>query len=710
MIILNKRRIYIIERLVANAPNSITVQQFAEALGCSERTIRHELDIVDDWFKQSVYINLIRKSNKGIYIFLKKDTREQVGIKLANLSIATYECDRDERTKVSSLLLLISKQPLTINKLESVFSISKGTVLKDLKIVEEFFNDFNITLKRKQRKGIWLEGEEFRQRQALTNLNKYLDTNLIQIIAKSADTEYKNKEIQLPESMLQMLDTMKVKQIEKIVDPILRLSEVDLSDEGRLTLYLHISMVLLRNESDRPVKMEHKASEFNSKKEYKVAQVLTRQIEKRFNTNLPEAEIAYIALHILGNQGAPSLQEIEDNEISKTLFNVIAQMTIHVEKLLEVNFNNKDKLNHGLYLHIQPAVYREKYGLVIENKFVDEIKEKYRRVYAAVKIAILPLEQMHRIVFSDNEIAYISMHYGGKLYQKLDDRKGNVSIVIVCNSGLGTANLLKNRIKMLFMNIRVINVLSKKTFLESTELGADLIISTVNLPVTSIPHLLVNPLLPEKDIKRLSKYLTIKDNSLPSAQQLYEAIWPIIKQHCDITSPKQLTDKMITTFNKLLNSTPIDFEPTRENVQVLEKEMIQLKVSVTAWREAIIKAVEPFFHHGIDTDSYSKEIISIIENQGPYMAVAPGIMLAHGSRKDIPRFALSFTRLEPPIMFGHSKNDPISFLFVFAASESNEHLSILQNLFDTLVDKENREALRVAKTASDVRKILKVIC
>lgn len=706
MIHLNFRRVHIIDKLMDNAPYPITVLQFAEELACSERTIRYELDIVDDWLQHYAAVGLTRKSNSGIQLNLNQANLKQIREQLASLPMTSYEYNRVERVKLISLMFLTTQKPLTISRMENIFNLSRGTVLKDLDATEDFLGQFSIMLERKPRKGMWLEADELRYRQALTSLGKHLDPNVVQMIANAMADE-NHQRIQFPPSMSGILDILEVQLVQSVVDPLLRLLDVALSDEGRMTLYLHIGMVLMRTKSNRPINMDTGLSDIHQKKEYKIAEIITRQIEKAFEIALPEEEIAYIALHILGKQSSPLLP-VDDGESDGKLESIIKQMTLHVEKLLQVYFKHKQELNQGLLLHIQPAIYRVKYGLVLENTLVQEVKKEYKQVFDAVRIAVLPLEHTYQIALSDKEVAYIAMHYGGKLYEPLEEHHP-ISIILVCSSGLGTANLLKGRIKSLFTNIEIIHVLSRKLFMEKSDWNANLIISTIDLPVSGIPQLKVNPLLPENDYKRLSNYLTLKEQSLPSAQHYYEAVWPIIQQYCTIENSIQLTEELMDAFQMVMGHHKIGLEWGQEPCQqVLEKEMIQLDVHTTHWREAIQAGVRPLQRYGINAEKYSQEIITIMEEQGPYMAVAPGIMLAHGSKKELTDFALSFTRLDPPIAFGHEGNDPIVLLFVFAAPDGNQHLVALQQLLESLLEKKNREALCAVKTAEEVLEILEI--
>src|SRR5699024_4425815 len=296
----------------------------------------------------------------------------------------------------------------------------------------------------------------------------------------------------------------------------------------------------------------------------------------------------------------------------------------------------------------------------------------------------------------------------GKIPQKTIIEQRSIDILIICSSGIGTANLLKNRIDSLFANVNVLQVLSYQMYMEKENWDAELIISTINIPSVNVPTLIVNPLLPKDDYERLCVYLKPRERSYLTSQRIYETIWPILQKHSTIHNSMKLTEELMQQLEHLVdyNRSDSDLLIGESLGNVMNKELIQLHKSVSSWQEAIEVGTALLEMLCILSVHYKHDLISVINKRGPYMAVAPGIMLAHGAAKKDGDVALSFTRLNPPISFGHKTNDPITLLFVFVAPDSSEHVPMLQHLLENLINTSNRKILIQSKSKKDISQIL----
>lgn len=706
MIIFNYRKRYILQTLLSEF-SPITVSELAKQLDCSERTLRDDLDIVDDWLHNKQCPRLIRKPGVGIYINANKKTRHMIEKKLRTIPLDRYELNQEERLNLILLILLTAIESFTIKSFEELFLVSRGTIVKDLEEVDTFLRKYHLKLIRKRSKGLKIEGSEIDIRQALIYLCTNTDPLLVQMV-QTAQNKYKSQTIKFSKSMQHVANLLNVDEIQGIIEPLLSVLDVKLSDDGRMALYLHIGMVIKRLGNKGSLELHEELEHIYTTPEYQIATVLADQIENHFNVNLPRHEIAYIALHLLGNQRAPVMPDKFDFFSGRNLQKLIRRMTLMMERLLQVKFKKKEELLKGLLLHIRPAIFRATYGLKVENPLTSDIKEEFNVIYESLKQVITIIENEYDIIFSDEELAYITMHYGGALSYVEEAKDSPLKIIIVCSSGLGTANLLKSKLKSSFSNVKILNTLSYQLYSEKDNWNADLIVSTIKVTNSSIPVIIVNPLLPKKDFEKLSLYAKPKKVNVFTPQQLYEKIWPIISKHSIIKNPSDLTSDLITAFEMLLNNQEILANNISYNLEsVLFTQFIQLDVKVKDWRTAIHEATKPLERLGVIKESYKDEIINIINERGPYMAVAPGIMLAHGSiNEHNQQVLLSLTRLKPPISFGHETNDPISLLFVFVTPNNFSHVPALQKLLEKLALDGKRHALEVAESPSEAIQVL----
>lgn len=708
MITLNYRRFYIMEQLL-NEQQPLKIPDLSQKLKCSERSIRYDLKIIDTWLTNHGLSTITQKHAEGVFYYYNKEEKQTILLEMNAITSFEYEFNRKERVGLINLILLTSTHTLTIKKIEQLFQMSRGTILADLEVVEKKLAKYKLVFKRQRGLGIWIEGPEVNRRQMLIHLKRNINEQSLNILT----TEYINNQDNIKkQNFLSSIDTimnqLEIDKIQFVVEPLLKVLGINFSDNGQLSLYLHIGMALKRLKSNHTVSFQDKYIEdiFNTR-EYHVATLLKQQIERVFQIELPKEEIAYIALYLLSNQRAPTLPSTVDKTSHKRLTQCISRMTLQIETALNIKFDNRDELLKGLLLHLRPAIYRSKYGLVTENYLMHEVKRDFHDLYQAVQTAVKEVETTFNMNFKEEEIAYITMHYCGFLPKLSRTEKIEVRVLIVCTSGLGTANLLKNRVNTAFENIEIIETLSYSSYIAKKDWKVDLIISTIDLPNASLPVIKVDPLLPEEDYEKLSLYLRPKQEEVYqfTAQEIYEAVWPIINKHCLIDNPAKLTEDLINSFDSLLHSRSNGI-PVNSLEDALTGQYIQLDKEVKSWKEAITLGAKPLEQTGVIGEAHKHGIIDIIEERGPYMAVAPGIMLAHGNAQDVEKVSLSFTRLSPPVKFNHAKNDPIELLFIFVSPEETGFIPALQQLLEHLIDPETRSALISAKTVSQTLDIL----
>ena len=104
---------------------------------------------------------------------------------------------------------------------------------------------------------------------------------------------------------------------------------------------------------------------------------------------------------------------------------------------------------------------------------------------------------------------------------------------------------------------------------------------------------------------------------------------------------------------------------------------IMLGVHATDWRDAVRIAGRALRLSGSTRAEYSDRMISVIEEFGAYVVVAPGLALAHARPgPDVRREGLAVITLAEPVAFGHPHNDPVRVVVGLAVSNAEEHVAL----------------------------------
>lgn len=124
------------------------------------------------------------------------------------------------------------------------------------------------------------------------------------------------------------------------------------------------------------------------------------------------------------------------------------------------------------------------------------------------------------------------------------------------------------------------------------------------------------------------------------------------------------------------------------------------------WEEAIRIAAQPLVDAKTIDPAYVDSIISVVHDQGPYMNIGPQIVLAH-ARPDssVHGIGLSLLKTNSAVDFVDAEH-PVKLWFVLTATDSQSHLSVIQQLMTLLTDK---PAVQKVLDAISVGQILTIL-
>lgn len=139
----------------------------------------------------------------------------------------------------------------------------------------------------------------------------------------------------------------------------------------------------------------------------------------------------------------------------------------------------------------------------------------------------------------------------------------------------------------------------------------------------------------------------------------------------------------------------------------MENILIKLKEECNDWKEVVFKGVGLLEENGFVNEIYKKKIIENFYEFGPYMVIAPEIVLLHARPEDgVIKTGLSILTLKNPINFGSELNDPVKLVFSFCSIDNKDHMVLLSNLMKLLISKDDVENLINENNIENVKKII----
>lgn len=645
----------ILELIIKNH-TPVSVDYIADQLKVSNKTIRNDFARLESLVSETD-LKLSKKPGVGITIEGPEEKKLELINKIKDSANYVEPYSPEDRLNHILKVLFISKASTTAKELSESLYVSRVTLQKDLERVEEWLSKFNLTLMKKQNHGIEVVGSEEAWRKAVASLlvsNKgYIE--LKELLYEDYDGKIDHKSI----SKLKELVNLDYRLLEKIVNKAEDKLQFKFSDEAFISLIMHIAIAIKRLEEKKDIKLsEETLNSLRENEEYEVAKQIAADIESSFKVKLPEAEIGYILLHILGTkilEGKScdlkvSFEEQSENELAVIMAKEIISVT---QRVLNINLSNDKQLLNGLILHLRPTINRLKYGLTLRNTILKEIKENYMEIFGAACMTNTIFERYIGVTMPEEEIGYICLH----LAAAVERNKNPLKALVVCASGIGTSQIISAKIERSFREIEIVDVISAIELKHRKLEDVDIIISTV--PVEAVkPVLMISPLLSQNDIRRLDLYI----------------------EHLTSRSANK------NTMNEFID----------KNLIVIKKEQGSKEDLLREMCEGLVE--KGYVEKGF--------LDSVLEREKVYStALGWGISLPHGEPRFVKNSCLAISILKKPIAWGSEKTD-IVFLLCISPDNIKKSTKWVRGLYNFIESNENRTLLKNSKDSEEVYRIM----
>ena len=218
-----------------------------------------------------------------------------------------------ERFSVIVSTLLSSAEPIKLFALSSMLNVTDSTISNDLDKLEPWFRDQSLRLLRKPGLGISLLGDERDFRRAIVRyIHDHINENeLLELLQNNLNTEADERLARVSKFWVEIAGANVWNKLDKIVHEL----ELDLgykfSDNAFTGLIVHISLTIQRIKSNETIKIDpNTLSVIREKKEFDIVCTLSKKLSAIFKIEVPENEIAYITMHLLGARSRYSSENL----------------------------------------------------------------------------------------------------------------------------------------------------------------------------------------------------------------------------------------------------------------------------------------------------------------------------------------------------------------------------------------------------------------
>ena len=489
----------LISLLVRSKNGYKSSQELAAELSLSDRTVRTYLKDLKALIESNGG-NIVSKQGYGFQLEILDRTSFNLFLiehHLLDKNIEQSQCrEASERKHYILNLLLLESQKIDVETLSEQLFISSSQLNKDIAEIKSQLQSYELTLK-KSHSLIYVDGEEKAKRHFI--MSYFFHEESINFLHHLS---YFNQTCEAIS-----FDTLTIIILDECREANIKLSDVMIQN-----IVLHLSLSIKRLQSGLSIQNLDLPLSTDSTLEYQVAKRIIARIESIIGFHFPKEEQMYLTLHLMSKSNL--IQNNLDEELGGSLANLLAK----IQQETGYPFWHDEQLKNGLIQHLKPMLVRLQQNIKLENPLIDEIKDQYGEVFRLVKHYFNQLPNLNNYDVNDDEWGYLALHFLASLEKLKNDQKAKV--LIICATGLGSAQLLKNRVEREF-DERVKIVATRGYYeIEPAMLNdIDFIISSVDLSskVFKVPVFHVSVFFCEEDVQAIRRYLSHRQspNSLP---------------------------------------------------------------------------------------------------------------------------------------------------------------------------------------------------
>lgn len=641
----------------------ITTNQLAKLLQVSVRTVHYDLKGIEDELAEQG-LRLCRQSRLGMWL----ESVENAGKGHAEQRILSR---RERQNRI--IFALLDEKKCSIDGLAERLAISRTTLLADLKDVQEILEKRNLVYDSKRGFGIWAHGDEQSCRDMLIHIFNQASYDF---------RAFAGREGQHPagqELFRSYAEGIPVRQIAAFFLDLMGQRGILENDSSMNRMICALTVQFKRLQQGRTMSYQAPLGFLSDEGEQlkRLAGEIAQGLEEMQPGFRQPAEVQYLVRELLHSRiffMSDSRKQLP-KDVNVEAMDLARRFIEYAQVWLSDFYMDDDELLYNLALHLQPAVERAHFGIMMTNPLLGSIKEQYASLYDIANRAAEKITENLGIAFSEDEIGYLTIHLGAAVERRNLQRKKRLSVLLVCGNGIGTANLLAMTLRNNLPYIQIVKTVSLYRLCEADMVHVDIVISTVD--IQEVP--------PGMAVLRVSPILTDAGISVIEGQIRY------------FYHKKYMTEPLPGAVMVKEQGLP----------ELLREDLIHLEGVAEDWEDAVTQSGNLLLAAGAVTEHYVQQMVRVVRNIGPYIVVCDGVAMPHAHIEDGARaVAVSFLRLKQPVLFGEDKR-PVDMLFAFSTTSEKAHLPLLSDLWCVFNNSEMLQSLRACTSPKEVRQLLR---
>ncbi len=485
----------------------ITCTRLAESLNISERTVRTDIQNINDVLEVHGASIKIRRKH-GYYLEISETAVfERFMNQIEDQQESHIELDStQERIKYTLSVLLYGNDYLDLDDLADQICISRITLNNYLRSIKSILNEYELEYISKSGQGVKIIGLESNKRKCLIeNVISQDFQNYVMGFTKEEYTLFAGID----------LDYLRETVLESFSSRMAKISDYNLKN-----LVIHFALMISRIINDNFI-LTDRTLDIPADVQGDIDSICAK-LDEYYQIQISDWEKKYLYVHMVAN-----ISSIDNPVTDGKIKGYVTDLLDHIHKDYNFDLRNDEILNTDLFTHFQSIIATKAYSLDRRNPLLNTIKSNFPLAFEISLTATAKVFKQEPFILNEDEVGYVSLHIGAAIERCFSGSIAKKSVILVCGSGQATTRMLEARLNVYFKDkIFICRKASYNEFQAYTKReikNIDFIISTIPLKSDIIPTITVDFALKNNDIEAITKLIaSFSHDKMQKAQRFFD--------------------------------------------------------------------------------------------------------------------------------------------------------------------------------------------
>lgn len=490
--------------LLMNQPSGVTVSFLIEKLDVSRRTVYRELSNAEETL-DNFGLKLV-KDAKGYIISGDKENLDKLRNSISEKKLLD-DFSKKQRQRILIIKLLLAEDELKIDGLAIDLGVSASTIQSDLQSIEQMFQEYKIEVERRKSFGIIAHADEISLRLIISGLIsiEFNEFNFFRLFDE-ANNIIEERYHSLSNVFLEVIDQKALEISFKSIRQYEKFRFDEVTDTQLQNLIILLALTAMRIKDGHTIKYQDNKIKQKREKNKVLAEYLLDELTLQYsNFIVTEEEINFLTSQIEG-LNVPLKHEFSESYDINLIYKT-RELIRSVSDEMNRDLREDKALYNDLLAHINASLSRDQSPIYKKsNPLLDKIYYEFTELSHVVEKHLKRL--FLDIDFHANDVLYIVIHFASAFERTAEIN--DLSILIVCSSGVGTAKILESRLVKNIPEINAIDISTVSNLYKHNFEEYDLILSTIFLNGFEQEYKVVTPLIMDDEMENIKTIIAQK--------------------------------------------------------------------------------------------------------------------------------------------------------------------------------------------------------